>query len=56
VGVVDQAVEHGIGVGGIADQRMPLVDRQLAGDDGGAPAIALLQDFQEVMLSNRFQP
>ena len=26
VGVMDQAVEHGVGVGGVADQRMPLVD------------------------------
>jgi hypothetical protein len=28
--VVDEAVEYGVGVGGIADQRMPLVDRELA--------------------------
>jgi hypothetical protein len=27
VGVVDEAIELGVGVGGIADQRMPLVDR-----------------------------
>jgi hypothetical protein len=34
-GVVDQAVEDGIGIGGVADQRVPLIDGELAGDDGG---------------------
>jgi hypothetical protein len=43
VGVVDQAVEHGVAVGGIADQPMSLVDRQLAADDG-ATAVAVLED------------
>ena len=28
---------------------MPLVDRELAGDEGGAAAVAILQDLQEVM-------
>src|SRR5712691_7919089 len=49
VGVVDEAVENGVGVGGIADQRMPLVDRQLAGDEGGAAAVSVLEDLQEVV-------
>ena len=49
VGVVDQAVEDGVGVGGIADQRVPLIDRELAGDDGGAAAVAILEDLQEVV-------
>jgi len=36
VGVVDRAVEDGIGVGGVADQRVPPIDgRLVAGDDGG---------------------
>jgi hypothetical protein len=42
VGVVDQAVEDGVGVGGIADQRVPLIDGELAGDDGGVAAVAVL--------------
>ena len=46
---MDQAVEDGVGVGGIADQRMPLIDRELAGDDGGAAAVAVLKDLQEVV-------
>ena len=36
VGVVDRAVDDGIGVGGVADQRVPPIDgRLVAGDDGG---------------------
>ncbi len=32
----------GIGVGGVADQHVPLVDAGLAGDDGGAAGLAVL--------------
>ncbi len=32
----------------IADHLMPLVERKLAGDEDGANAIAVLEDFQEV--------
>jgi hypothetical protein len=48
-----------IGVGGIADQRVPLVDWKLAGDGGGAAAVAILEDLQEVMTRRgveRFEP
>jgi hypothetical protein len=51
VGVVDQAVEDGVGVGGIADRRVPLIDGELAGDDGGGVALAILEDLQEVVAS-----
>ncbi len=46
---MDQAVEDGVGVGGIADQRVPLIDRELAGDDGGAASVAVLEDLEEVV-------
>ena len=36
VGVVDEAVEDGIGEGGLADHLVPGVDGQLAGDDGAS--------------------
>jgi len=49
VGVVDQPVEHGIGIGGVADQGMPLIHGELAGDDGGTAAVAILEDLQEIM-------
>jgi hypothetical protein len=48
VGVVDQAVEDGIGDGGIADDLVPAIDRDLAGDDDRAGLVAVLDDFQEV--------
>jgi len=51
VGVMDQAVEDGVGVCRIADQRVPLIDGELAGDDGGAAAVAVLEDLQEVVAS-----
>ena len=39
VGVMDEAVEESVGgVGGGADEHMPLIDKQLTGDDGGAAA------------------
>ena len=48
VSVVDQAVQQGIGDRWIADVVVPQIDRQLAGQDGGAPAVAILQDLQHV--------
>ena len=49
MGVVDQAIEDRIGVGWIADQRMPFVDRNLTGDDGRAAAIAFFEALEEVV-------
>jgi hypothetical protein len=34
MGVVDEAVKNGVGIGRIADDLMPFVDRDLAGQDG----------------------
>ena len=49
VGVMDDAVQDGIGVGGLADEAVPFVHGRLAGDDGGAPAVALLRDLKKVL-------
>ena len=49
VGVVDEAIEDGVGVGGIADHLVPFVDRDLAGDDGRAAAVAFFEDFEQVV-------
>ncbi len=46
VGVVDDAIEDGVGDRRLADQVMPFVDRNLGGDRGGFAAIAFLGDFQ----------
>src|SRR5512146_222558 len=49
VGVVDDAIEDGVGEGRLADQVVPAVDRDLAGDQRGAAAVAVLDDFQHIM-------
>ena len=49
--VVNQAVEDGVGVGRTADQLMPLVDGDLAGQDRRTPAVAFLDDLAEIVAS-----
>ena len=49
MGVVDKAVEDGVGVGWIADNLVPAIDGYLRGDDRGAAAVAFLDDLQDVV-------
>ena len=49
MGVVDEAIEDGVGVGRIANEFVPAVDGKLRRDDGGAAAVSLLEDFEEVV-------
>jgi len=49
VGIVNDAVEDGVSECRLSDQGVPAVDRDLAGDQGGAAAIAVLDDFEHVM-------
>ena len=49
MGIVDEAIEHGVGIGRISNEHMPLVHGELAGDDGGTMTIAIFEDFQEVV-------
>ena len=51
VRVVDDAIEDGVGVGWIADQLVPFVEGDLAGDDGRAAAVTFFEDFEEVVTS-----
>ena len=46
IGVVNDAIEDGIGERRIADDLVPAVDRQLAGDDDGAGVVAVLDDLR----------
>lgn len=48
VGVVHQAAEDGVGQSRITDQLVPVVHRQLAGDDGRARVIAVVQQLGRV--------
>ena len=45
---MDEAVEDSIRQRRIADGLMPMLDRGLAGDDGGAAAMAVCEDFQQI--------
>ena len=47
--MVQQAVQDGIGNGGVADDGVPVFDWALAGDDGGSFPIAVLDDFEQVV-------
>ena len=49
VGVVNEAVEDGVGVGRIADDFVPSVYWKLGGDHRGAASVAFLEDFQKIM-------
>src|SRR5437773_895442 len=46
--IVHQPIEDRTGVGWITDQLMPAIDWQLAGDNGGAAAVAVIEDFEKV--------
>jgi hypothetical protein len=47
VGVVDQAIQDRVGQGRVADDFIPVVDRDLAGDDQRAGVVAVLDDLQQ---------
>ncbi len=49
MGVVDEAVEDSVGVSRIADDIVPFVDRELAGDDRGSSSMAFFENFQQIM-------
>ena len=44
-----EAIEDRIGGGGVGEAVVPFVDRELAGDDGGAPAMSVLDDLEQGM-------
>jgi hypothetical protein len=45
---VEEAVEHCISNGGVADVSMPVVDWQLAGDHGRSAAVPIVDDFEQI--------
>ena len=49
MGIVDEAIEHGVSIGGISNEHMPLVHGELAGHDGGTMTVAIFEDLQEVV-------
>lgn len=53
MGIVQEAVEDGVGEGCFADVIVPVVDRELTGDQGRAQTIAILDDFHPVVTLGR---
>ena len=45
---MDEAVEDGVGDGGIGDDLVPVLDRHLAGDDGRAALMAIIDDLEQI--------
>ena len=46
MGVVDEAVQDGVGVSGIGDDLMPGGQRELGSDNRRSAAVSLLEDFE----------
>ena len=49
MGVVDDAVEDRVGQSWIANQVVPAVHWDLAGDQGSATSVAVLDDLQQIV-------
>ncbi len=45
MGVVDQAIQDGIGQRGISDLGMPFIHWELSGHEGGTEAVAVFEEF-----------
>ena len=47
---MDEAVEDGVGEGGVADDLAPLLDRNLTGDDRRRALMTVFEDLEDVAL------
>jgi hypothetical protein len=56
VGVVHEPIEDGIGERRLADGGVPLLDGDLASDDGGATLVALVDEFEPGALARLSAP
>src|SRR5260370_6611236 len=48
MGAMDDAVENGVGQRWIANDFMPAIDRDLAGDQQGSPVVAIIDDLEQI--------
>ena len=46
---VEEAVEDGVREGGVADDIVPMLDGELASEDGPAASIAVVEDFEQIV-------
>ena len=49
--VVEEPVKDGVAEGGVADDVVPVVDGDLAGEERAATGVAVVEDFEEVVSS-----
>src|SRR4051794_38179346 len=59
MGTMDDAVENGVGQGGIANHLVPAIDRDLAGDQQRSPVVAIVDDLEQIAALlgvERFRP
>jgi hypothetical protein len=49
MGIVDEAVQNGVGVSGVANDLMPGRQRELGCDDRRSTAIPLFEDFEQIV-------
>ena len=49
MGVVNKAIEDGVGVSGVANSRMPSRHGKLRGDDRRPAPVAVFEDFQQIV-------
>ena len=47
--IVDEAVQNGVGVSGVANDLVPGGQRELGGDDRRSAAVALFEDFEQIV-------
>ncbi|MBB5049969.1 hypothetical protein HNR60_004754 [Rhodopseudomonas rhenobacensis] len=50
VGIVNEAVQDGVAQCWVADDGVPLIDWDLADDDGGGATVAIIEDLEKVAL------
>ena len=50
VSIVNEAIQDGVAEGWVADNFVPMFNRDLAGDDGGGATVAIIEDLQELSL------
>ena len=48
VSVVNEAIQDGVAEGWVANNIVPMFNRDLAGDDGGGATVAIIEDLQKV--------
>ena len=51
MGVVEEPVEDGVAEGGVADDVVPVLDGDLAGEQRAAAGVAVVEDLEEVVPS-----